>query len=150
MDFSDWWLRHLLWNCPDMYVTGLHWWSVDIGSGNGLMPSGNKSLPEPMLTQISVTIWRYWDAIHKKVSVTASHRVMRLWLLLVTLSWCPVTSLWPQVWEPGHQGWLEICMCHEWSWSSDQWCWIMSQQDWATMSGGLMGTGEIGVIKVLK
>ena len=32
---------------------GLHWWSVNIGSGNGLVPSGNKPLPEPMLTQIS-------------------------------------------------------------------------------------------------
>ena len=35
---------------------GLNWWSVNIGSGNGLVPSGNKPLPEPMLTQISVTI----------------------------------------------------------------------------------------------
>ena len=59
MDFSDWWLRHLLWNCPNMIVTGLHWWSVNIGSGNGLVPSGNKPLPEPMLTQISVAIWRH-------------------------------------------------------------------------------------------
>ena len=33
-------------------VTGLHWWSVNIGSGNGLVPSGSKPLPEPMLTQI--------------------------------------------------------------------------------------------------
>ena len=33
-------------------VTGLYWWSVNIGSGNGLVPSGNKPLPEPMLTQI--------------------------------------------------------------------------------------------------
>ena len=49
MDFGDWWLRHLLWNCPDMNITGLHWWSVNIGSGNGLVPSGNKPLPEPML-----------------------------------------------------------------------------------------------------
>ena len=32
---------------------GLHWWSVNTGSGNGLVPSGNKPLPEPMLTQIS-------------------------------------------------------------------------------------------------
>ena len=39
-----------------MNVTGLHWWSVNTGSGNGLVPSGNKSLPEPMLTQISVAI----------------------------------------------------------------------------------------------
>ena len=52
-------LGHLLWNCPNMNVTGLHWWSVNIDSGNGLVPSGNKPLPEPMLTQISVTIWRH-------------------------------------------------------------------------------------------
>ena len=41
-DFSDWWWRHLFWNCPNMNVTGLHWWSVNIGSGNGLVPSGTK------------------------------------------------------------------------------------------------------------
>ena len=35
-----------------MNVTGPHWWSVNIGSGNGLVPSGNKPLPEPMLAQI--------------------------------------------------------------------------------------------------
>ena len=29
------------------------------GSGNGLVPSSNKLLPEPMLTQISVAIWRH-------------------------------------------------------------------------------------------
>ena len=29
---------------------------VNIGSGNGLVPSGNKPLPEPMLTQIYVAI----------------------------------------------------------------------------------------------
>ena len=23
-DFNDWWLGHLLWNCPNMNVTGLH------------------------------------------------------------------------------------------------------------------------------
>ena len=32
---------------------------VNIGSGSGLVPSGNKSLPEPMLTQIYVTIWHH-------------------------------------------------------------------------------------------
>ena len=31
---------------------------LNIGSGNGLVPSGNKSLPELMLTQILVAIWR--------------------------------------------------------------------------------------------
>ena len=32
---------------------------VNIGLGNGLVLSGNKPLPEPMLTQIYVTIWRH-------------------------------------------------------------------------------------------
>ena len=30
---------------------------VNIGSGNGMVPSDNKPLPEPMLTQIYVAIW---------------------------------------------------------------------------------------------
>ena len=36
-----------------------HWRSVNIGSGNGLAPSSNKPLPEPMSTQIPVHIWRH-------------------------------------------------------------------------------------------
>ena len=35
-----------------MNATTPHWSLVNIGSGNGLVPSGNKPLPEPMLTQI--------------------------------------------------------------------------------------------------
>ena len=35
----------------------LDWWSVNIGSGNGLVLSGNKPLPEPVLTEISVAMW---------------------------------------------------------------------------------------------
>ena len=30
---------------------------VNIGSGNGLVASGNKPLPEPVLTKISNAIW---------------------------------------------------------------------------------------------
>ena len=33
-----------------VHATELHWWLVNIGSGNGLVPSGNKPLPEPMFT----------------------------------------------------------------------------------------------------
>ena len=36
-----------------------HWWLVNVGSGNGLVPSGNKPLPEPMLTQFCITIWHH-------------------------------------------------------------------------------------------
>ena len=56
-DFCDWWSRHLLWIFPDIKVTGLHWWPINIGSDNGLVPSGNMPLPELMLIQISVAIW---------------------------------------------------------------------------------------------
>ena len=37
-------------------IPELELWSVNTGPGNGLLPSGNKQLPEPMLTQISVAI----------------------------------------------------------------------------------------------
>ena len=37
-------------------------WYVNIVSGNGLMPSGNKLLP--VLTQIYVVIWRSWARIN--------------------------------------------------------------------------------------
>ena len=43
-------LEYFLWNYPQMNVTRLHWWYVNIGSGNGLVPIGNKPLPELMLT----------------------------------------------------------------------------------------------------
>ena len=38
--------------CPQ--DTWPHLWIVNIGSGNGLVPSGNKPLPEPLLTHIYV------------------------------------------------------------------------------------------------
>ena len=39
--------------------TGPNLGEVSIGSGNGLVPSGNKPLPEPMLIEIYVAIWCY-------------------------------------------------------------------------------------------
>ena len=36
----------------NVIITGPHWWSVNIGLGNGLVPNGTKPLPEPMLIQI--------------------------------------------------------------------------------------------------
>ena len=33
-----------------MIVIGPYWWKVDIDPGNGLVPPGNKPLPEPMVT----------------------------------------------------------------------------------------------------
>ena len=53
--YSELW--YLLCNCSQGVVTKGHW--VNIGSGNYLVPSGTKPLPEPILTEISVAIWRH-------------------------------------------------------------------------------------------
>ena len=49
--------KYFLWNCYQVNAKTPHWSPVNIGSGNGLVPSGNKPLPEPMLTKIYVAIW---------------------------------------------------------------------------------------------
>ena len=38
-NFSTWWLMFLLWNCHQMNVIASCWWQVNIGLGNGLVPS---------------------------------------------------------------------------------------------------------------
>ena len=48
--------------CRISHETAFRWMSMDlpkvnIGWGNGLVPSGNKPLPGPVLTQTYVTIW---------------------------------------------------------------------------------------------
>ena len=49
-------------DCSKVNATENLWWQVNIGLtlGNGLVQSGNKSLPEPMLTQIHVAIWHQY------------------------------------------------------------------------------------------
>ena len=60
-----------------MNVTGPYWWLVNIGAGNGLVPSGNKPLPEPMLTQISVVTWLIYELKLGHAWVITSHSFMR-------------------------------------------------------------------------
>ena len=57
--FNDKYLKYFLWNCYQVNATTPHWSLVNIGSDNGLVPSGNKPLPEPVVTQICVVIWRH-------------------------------------------------------------------------------------------
>ena len=45
----------LLGYCQQVNVTGPHWSQVYIDSGNSLVPSGSKSLPEPMLNRFYVS-----------------------------------------------------------------------------------------------
>ena len=41
---------------PGVNATEHLWWEIKIGSSIGLSPSGNKPLPDPMLTQITKTM----------------------------------------------------------------------------------------------
>ena len=50
--FSDWWLRYLMWNCPQTNVTETYWWLVNTDSDNGLVSLVKKPLPDPMLTRV--------------------------------------------------------------------------------------------------
>ena len=46
---------HLLWNCAQLSATERYWYEVNIGSGNGLVPSGNK---------LCVAIWHHlWPLV---------------------------------------------------------------------------------------
>ena len=40
-DIKDKYLAKHLWNCSQLTATRHHWWLVNIGSGNDLVPSGN-------------------------------------------------------------------------------------------------------------
>ena len=51
--FTNRYLEDFMWNYPQVNAEETHWWHVNTGSDNGLVPTGNKPLPEPMLTQIS-------------------------------------------------------------------------------------------------
>ena len=59
-----------------LVVIGLRWYKVNNGSGNGLVASGNKPLPDPMLIQI----FAHWQVWHKLVAWCP--RVRRLHLLV--------------------------------------------------------------------
>ena len=92
-DFSDCWLKNLLWNWLNMNVTGLNWWSVNSGLGNGLVPSGNKPLPEPMLTQISVAIWCHQAAMTMTLPKSVFTMALFWWIFLSCFRWAVSTVM---------------------------------------------------------
>ena len=60
---TDWYLEHFQWNCPHyVNTTGLHRWCVNIGSGNGLVPSGTTNIAQHWF---GVTAW-----CHQAISLT--------------------------------------------------------------------------------
>ena len=57
LDISAWFLMCFSLNCHQCNVTVPYWGLNNIGSGNGLVSSGNKLLLERMLTKCCVAIW---------------------------------------------------------------------------------------------
>ena len=72
-------------NCSQLNsAEHLSWW-VKISSGNGLVPSGNKPLPEPMLTHIYVAIWCHNELIFTFNSTPPSAAyVSTIWVSIVS------------------------------------------------------------------
>ena len=58
-------------------------WKVNIGSGNGLMPSGIKPLSKPMLTEIYVAIWHCLTTVNN-----SDIRIIQQPVTCVRLSYC--------------------------------------------------------------
>ena len=67
---------YLLWNCHQVIAIASRWRYVNIGSDNGLMLAGNKPLPEPVLTQIYVTI-----SCHSELSVNCRVHMIQIHMI---------------------------------------------------------------------
>ena len=81
------------------WIPEFHWWLVNIGSGNGLVLSGNKPWPELMLTQICVRIrhhrpqWVKWVIAIKQDSIANAQTPQCNFLHCQPL-WCWTRVYW--------------------------------------------------------
>ena len=81
----DWDILSISWgNCPQVNVTRLHRWLVNIGSVNGLVLSGCEPLPEPMLTHMIHMI----SLGHSELNVN-----YYLWCPVILTHWGRVTHI---------------------------------------------------------
>ena len=68
-------------------------WQVNTGSGNGLVPSCNKPLPEPMLTQTCVAIWRH------KATMSYSNGAQDPWCHMASLIYSELQGYQPRLFD---------------------------------------------------
>ena len=79
------------------------WWLVNIDSGNGLVPWGNKPLSEAMLTNLP--IWSHWATITYRIHMsyfTISFRATSLVLRQSHSQWSNPDGLDKDRWKPNH------------------------------------------------
>ena len=58
-NICDWCLSHIAQISHQVNPKWPHWSQVNTGLGNGLVPSGNKPLTEPVLTKFYDTMWHH-------------------------------------------------------------------------------------------
>ena len=88
-------LECFLWNCLQVNVTGPPWRLVNIGSDNGLVPSGIKPLFEPMLTKSYDKFYMTYTSFSEPylffycnlLSVYLPDRQLPIWPSLLVSNW---------------------------------------------------------------
>ena len=67
-----------------MIAMGPYWWYVNIGSFNGLEPSGNKQLSKPMSTrtEFNIAIWCHQDTFWGIMTPYNDIDLIQNWLTL--------------------------------------------------------------------
>ena len=94
-----------------------HWTSLmisQIGSGYGLVPSGNKPLPEPMMIQISLAIWVSLDhkLIKQSIKQMGNFCQNAIWGSNVILYKCDISVWdWPSTMNVWSALWLLMVWC---------------------------------------
>ena len=76
---------------PRVNATQPHKWEVNLGSGTGLVPSGNKPLTEPMSTQIYVVtgpLYGVTTTQEVKIVTSISNSIHRVYVVQL------VNELW--------------------------------------------------------
>ena len=106
-----------------MYTFQNSWYRVEaqvlIGSGNGLVLSGDKPLPEPMLGQFNITAW--WLGHNELIQCTtrkASHNKLLWW-------WHYDMEMFSILWRGTFVKWVHqrpVDPAHEGDSNADIWC----------------------------
>ena len=107
-----------------MNSTGPYWSLVTIGSGNGLVPSGTRPLPEPMLTQIYVAVSLSHNELRPQCVKSCS-----LWLCFTGEAWST-----PMAWTLGEKR------------ATGSWT-VGISSDWKDAQEGGTSSGTMGEIR---
>ena len=88
---SYWWLMHHLRNCLLMNINGWpYWWWLNIDSGNGVVTSNNKTLPEPKIYVAIMLHWATGSEVEYEQNIMYPIKHARYWVYIIFL--CHILS----------------------------------------------------------